>query len=871
MKTLGGVFFLLVGVSIYTVAGGLRGTVKSEDGSPLAFATIYIKQLTTGTATNENGFFDITIPDGQYDLVFQFLGHETLTQSVTVDATVKELNIVLKPQSIVLESAIVRATNEDPAYTVMRKAIAKATYHIQQLDSYSAQVYMKGTGQVKDYPWFVKKEMQKEGIEKGRAFVSESVSEIAYTRPNTFKEKVISVYSDGKDNNTSPNAFIQGSFYAPEIAEIVSPLSPKAFSYYKFEYLGTITDREYEVSKIKVTPRSQGDNVVEGTLFIVEDAWAIHSLDFATTKLGIQFQVKQVYAPIEEKAWLPVSHRFQVYGKVFGFEFEYNYLATLSKYKIQLNKELYAENMEVIDEKLEKVRAKEVKNKNGSKTQDLQKRLEGGQEITRKELRAIVKDYEKQEASEQKEPEVVSNYTFEKDSITYKKDTAYWNAIRPVPLTKLEVKGYIKTDSLVIVEKKKEEGDTVKRQKNNKKGFQPWDILTGDTYQVSKHSNVSIQAPTGGFNTVEGWNLIYRLKFGSILQDTSKTRLTIAPTFRYAFARERASGHLNFTLKNKNYRLKVEGGRYVKQFNGDEPILPIVNTFTTLFLEKNLMKIYERDFIEVQFRKNITPKLSLNTSVEWANRRELVNNSTYKLINNKNVEEYTSNSPYSMESLSFISVPNHTALVASVGVVARPWLKYRIRNGRKDEIDNSSPSLRVHYTKGINGLGSDVDYDRIEAGIKHSVKMGVRGTLDFDLHAGAFLNDRSLYFMDYKHFLGNRTPFTTSDPVGSFRLLDYYAYSTSDKYFAGNAHYQFRRFLVTSIPYVRMLGIREDVFVNYLATPISKNYTEVGYSIDGILRIFRLEAAATFIDGKYVDYGFRIGVATTIAVRFSDN
>ena len=60
----------------------------------------------------------------------------------------------------------------------------------------------------------------------------------------------------------------------------------------------------------------------------------------------------------------------------------------------------------------------------------------------------------------------------------------------------------------------------------------------------------------------------------------------------------------------------------------------------------------------------------------------------------------------------------------------------------------------------------------------------------------------------------------------------------------------FRRFLVTSIYEVRMLGIRENIFLNYLATPTSKNYTELGYSIDGILRIFRLEGAVGFRDGK---------------------
>jgi hypothetical protein len=67
-----------------------------------------------------------------------------------------------------------------------------------------------------------------------------------------------------------------------------------------------------------------------------------------------------------------------------------------------------------------------------------------------------------------------------------------------------------------------------------------------------------------------------------------------------------------------------------------------------------------------------------------------------------------------------------------------------------------------------------------------------------------------------------------------------------------------------------MMGIRENVFVNYLVTPTSGNYSEIGYSIDGILRIFRLEGAASFHDGKYLDFGVRLGISTNIAISFED-
>ncbi len=45
----------------------------------------------------------------------------------------------------------------------------------------------------------------------------------------------------------------------------------------------------------------------------------------------------------------------------------------------------------------------------------------------------------------------------------------------------------------------------------------------------------------------------------------------------------------------------------------------------------------------------------------------------------------------------------------------------------------------------------------------------------------------------------------------------------------------------------------------------------MGYTIDGILRIFRLEGGVSFQDGKYLDYGFRIGITSNFMGNFSDN
>ncbi|MGE0770156.1 MAG: DUF5686 and carboxypeptidase regulatory-like domain-containing protein [Cyclobacteriaceae bacterium] len=873
---------LLAGNAILIYAGGVRGVVTAaESGEPLSYATIFVHQTGTGAVTDEQGKYEINLSPGIYDLAFQYLGYETVSRRVVVAGGFEVVDVLLKSQAIVLQTVTIKAGNEDPAYTIMRKAIAKARYHTQQVDGYTAKVYIKGKGQLKDYPWLAKKALEKEGITKDRLFVQESVSDIVYTRPNKFEEKVVAVFSNGKDNNTSPNSYVFGSFYQPEIAESISPLSPKAFAYYRFEYQGSFRDRDYEISKIRVTPRSRGDNVFEGTLFIVEDWWSIHSLDFEITKLGIKFQVKQIYNPIAQTenesaiAWMPVSQQFNVDATVFGFEFEYNYLATVRDYKITLNPELPVE-MTVIDEKIQKEEAREVKSQFGKKDQDLQERLKSGKEITNKELNKLVKEYEKEERKQMEDPEVMFDTRYEVDSMAYKKDSTFWVEMRPVPLSKQELRGYVISDSLAEVERKREEGDSLKPSKN--KGFQIWDLLRGDNYRLTETSNFSIQTPYGGFNTVEGFNLIYKVQLTRrwVKRDSldlkarpQVSRLSVSPLVRYAFARETYSGFLRVDFRNANTRLTLEGGRYIQQFNHQEPIHPFVNTFTTLFLEQNLMKIYERYYTDLNYRQRFGDKLTFTSNLSVAKRYELFNNSTYKLVN-RDKEAYTPNAPVNLERINSGFNP-HNAVVANVGVEAVPWQKYRMRNGRKYRINNSSPLMSINYTKGIRDVfNSDVDFDQLEIGIKHGIRVGISGKLDVALTAGKFFNRKKMYFMDYQHFLGNRTPFITTDPVGSFRLLDYYLYSTADEYLTANVHYHFRKFLVTRIPFVRLTGITENLFVNYLSTPTSSNYTELGYSLDGILRIFRLEGAVSFINGEYQDYGFRIGIATSIGVNFGD-
>lgn len=856
---------LLLLLATYTAqAQGIKGTIRSASGESLPYATIYVRNLETGSTSNDQGYFEYPLPVGKYDLVFQYLGYKSVVRFVEVTKGFTEVNVLLEPQTIVLKDVEVRAGKEDPAYTIMRKAIAKAKFHQQQLDGYEAEVYIKGSGRLIDSPFFLRKEMAKEGLDSTTAFVTESISKVKYTRPNTYEEEVLSIRSDGQDNNTSPLEYLRGSFYDPMVGQAVSPLSPKAFGYYRFEYLGTFKDRDYEISKIRVIPRSKGDDLFAGELSIVEDHWSIHSLHLATSYMGINFIIHQIYNPIENKVWLPISHQFDVNGTFFGFDFEYNYLATVKNYQIEMNQDLEVE-LVVIDEKVDKELAAKLDAQNKDVAPETIQKLQSGKELTRKELRKVLRDYEKQEMKRDTIPDVeyITNVTI--DSSAYIKDSAFWQTVRPIPLSAYEVKGYQKMDSMALVKKHEAEGDTVKT-KQGQEGFRIYDLLMGNTYKVGDKSHLELKSPllSFNFNTVEGYNFSYELAYTKTFEN--QTWLEVAPLIRYGFSIHELQAKLKTTYKFGDQSLALEGGRYLYQINADEPIYPIINSLTTLMLESNYMKIYQQEFVSMRYKHQISDKYRVGISAEYANRIPLQNQTSHTWFNQSD-KVYTSNAPTNVE-LGQTDFVAHQAFLTGVKFSMKPWQKYYIKNNEQQAINHTSPELILAYDNAIPLADADISYHRWSAEVTQRLDVGIRGRLSYRAGGGGFLAKDSISFLDYNHFMGNRTPVQDIDVVKSFRLLPYYNFSTRGAYFNLLTHYQFRKLFFSRFKFARKRGVREGVFVNYLGTESSLNYTEAGYSIDNIFRLFRIEGVAAFQDGAYLDWGIRFGVAAYLEEMF---
>ncbi|GAA4400152.1 DUF5686 and carboxypeptidase regulatory-like domain-containing protein [Nibrella viscosa] len=853
---------------------GIRGTIQTTKGEPLPYAAVIARGTSTGTMANAEGRFELALKPGTYQIVFQYLGFKTVQKDVEVGNSFTELPVSLEEQAFNLNEVKVGSNQEDAAYSIMRRAIAKAKFHQLQVLSYTARAYSKVSVTITDLPMeFLYKKQLKEAekeanFKKGVPMLNETVSEVTFQQPNTYRQRVIAS-RNSVGENMSVNQYFLTSFYQPEVAKTVSPLSPKAFAYYKFEYEGTYREQGVDINKIKVIPRSYGEGVFRGVIYIIEGTWALHSLQLETIGFeGLTVNIRHLYSPIKG-VWMPVNQRYDVRGKIFGVAGNGQFVISQTFNDLKVNP-AFVEDIQVIDEKKEKP-ATQLSNRD-IKGQKLGDMVAKQKEYSTKNLKQLIKEYEKQERKERKENKeevaVTRNDSTIVDSLAVRRNVTFWDSLRTVPLTSAESKSYVRSDSLKITREIKVQKDSTKKA-TNARTFQVGQLITGNTWNLSKRTTLTWDdlVSSLAYNTVEGYVVEGGLKLTHYLNQKRTDEISLHPVGRYQFGRRQFVGYATAQYRHNRTNLRLSGGRYLYQFNPEPPISPALNTLTTLLFERNFMKLYQKDYfanlsLDAQPFKG---RINFSGSLDYAQRSELANyRENLKPWIDWNQFTFTPNRPDNAE-IGPAAFPTHQALVLNLTATGR--LKagsYRISNGRRVNRRNTSPLLMLNYRKGIAGLGgSNVDYDFVQAGISHSFETGIRSRLSYDVRVGGFLNNRSVYFPDFRHFQGNQFFFQQGDPTSIYRMLPYYDYSTGKRFVEAHVLSEFRKFLLTQITYVRLTGLKENLFVHYLGTPASRHYTEVGYGLDGILRLFRVEVVTQWQDFTYQRVGFRVGTTLT--------
>ncbi len=272
-------FFLLF--MLYCNAGfsqGIRGKLTDATNAPVPFAAIYDETTYAGTTSNAEGYYDLKLEAGKHSLVFKALGYYVVRRKLTTSAEYINLDIQMNEQPVEMKEVVITPGKEDPAYAIMRKVIARAPFHLNQVKEYQADVYLRGTIYLIKIPKIIAKNTEINGkknvLKSGDVYLEESLNQLHFQAPDKYDQKVISFHSTfpGNDNSVNPMNIIRSSLYEPEIEDITSPLAPNAFSFYNYRYEGFFYEGDNTIFKIRVTPKHNNQQLLSGTLYIIGSA-----------------------------------------------------------------------------------------------------------------------------------------------------------------------------------------------------------------------------------------------------------------------------------------------------------------------------------------------------------------------------------------------------------------------------------------------------------------------------------------------------------------------------------------------------------------------------------------------------------------------
>ena len=791
----------------------IKGTVTDDKGNPLPFVNIFEENTYNGTTTNDKGKFTLNVKSENPTIIFQYLGYKTVKKSITKNQFAENLTITLVEENITLKEVVINP-KDNPANEIIRNAIKNKKENSEKTARFKSDFYSRGIIRLKDAPKTImgqKFDFFDEILDSTRSgiiYLSETVSKITFQKPDKMKEVIVASKVSGKDNGFSFNNAASVNFdcyenYLPFEINVVSPIADNAFNYYKYKFEGSFfTENRQQINKIKVIPRRDTEPVMEGYIYIVDDSYAIYATD-------LSIKGNQMQSPAIDKLTLKQSYSYNSNNKIWVKNTQtIDFIAGMLSIKVNGRFTYVYSNFE----------------------------------------------FEKQFAKKTFTNEILS---FEENA--NKKEDAFWNTIRPVPLTEEETTDYQKKDILQTKKKSQKYLDSIDAKHNK---FKFMDILSGYSYKNSfKKWSIDYDGSmmSTSFNTVQGWRLNAGLSYTKYDED-KHTYTRIGSKFDYGFSEKKIRVTANFVHKfnNTNHAfLYINGGSSVNQFNGNNPISNMVNTVSTLFFKNNFMKLYEKNFVSASFGRELVNGVNMNLSAEYDERKPLYNTTDYTVLKSDNL--YSSNNPLSPNDETSAAIAKHNLVKTNIGMRFNFGQKYLSRPDGKYNIPNDDyPALTLGYEKTFAATDKNYEYDFVAAKVNYDVTLGNKGTLELVLKGGKFFNADNISFVDYKHFNGNQTHIGQTDSYTNvFNLLPYYAASTNDSYSETHIEHNDKGYFMNKIPVLKYLQSQLVLGFHNLAVPNRKPYQEFSVGLDnlgfGKYRFFRVDYVRSYQSGYQGD------------------
>lgn len=771
----------------------IQGFVYDESNNPIPYVKIYVKNFTNlGAISDEEGKYYFGCDMGTYEVIYRCIGFEEQTIKVTINDLEPTIQHVwLKQANRELNTVEVETKKKNIGWEIVQNVISHKEELIRQYDSYSVDVYIKGT-ETFDLKKKNKKEetdeepgdlfqKQKEEIEKQingeeRMNFVEINLEKHYQYPNGIKEFRTGYDKVGKPDQIYFQTTTSGDFnfyeslikkYDLHRTPIVSPLHPAGILNYKYRLKEILFENQDTIYKIEISPRSVGTSTMEGFLWVSRKEWVLTKVDVSMRKGNLKkydnFHIVQNYQKIDS-FWVIRDQTFE-YDTKYGKE-------------------------------------------------------------TVKGTTTVA--YSNWNFNRSYPPKFFGNEIGVTTEEAYKRDSTYWGKIRPVPLTKEEQRKKFVQDSLTALytsEKYLDSMDAVFNKitflkvlwfgiehRNRDKKEQWYFSSVADFYQPIGAGGMRMGP---GFQYFKKWE--------------DEQWIDVGGDYTIGFNNWDSRGRLRVYHRYAPKRF----GTWSAWASKEVDLINNWNSWLGTFSRSNW---YLNNKAGAWHRIEVANGLYVSTGATLEHRYPFDSSYTFNTSLDKFLQQENP------EPLYFNS---YNAFRTNVSISYTPFQKYMSEPHRKVVLGSRWPTFSVYWEKGYSGIfNSVVDFDYLSASLEQEFQIGTFGKSFYVFRTGKFVNQDSVLYIDKKFFRESDSDpvfrYLLSQPLYSFQNLDS-SYQTQDFYMEFHYIHHFNGAIINKIPFMKNTGIQALVGGGMLFLPEHNNYfyTEAFAGIERTFKFLR--------------------------------
>lgn len=771
----------------------LKGIISDQEGEPVPFAKVWLKNTSFGTLSNGKGEYQLELSEpGSHEIRFSIVGMEQIDTTIVISDDVLIFNVVLKSAIQQIEEVKVTALNKrKKGKKIMKEVINRRRGFLEASGRYSCQTYCFTS---LDKRKFNRNDTLADSsqLNMEKMNITEWHSNSYYEAKSRYKDVITGFidYTDKAGNlfqvdvdfsrdelgepeielETNPYIFVNGLqdadinifrslIDAPTISQrpLISPLSYNAFAYYNFYLEGSFLENEEMIYEIRVEPIFSQEALFSGTMYIHTKSYEPRGYELAVNKGAMKyFKEMRIICNYENVngALVPKQREFV--------------------YQVKEGKTI----------------------------------INGNSRISHSDYKF---EYDDSDRKFWLETTIFTPEAFERDSL-------YWANICPFYL-KEEEKEFIRVQDSITSYLESE--DYLRQQDSIYNTLNVWDFLFNgvgfrNTFKKQEIWFAGLIQQVVPFG-VGG----YRHKLEAYYEKGFKNnhQLDVTPSIDYGFINRDLKGSLEVGYMYNPRRfshLSVEVGDVYDFVNNYESVQGTLAPSNRVRNRK----------VNVDHKFEVFNGLYFRTGATFSLRQAIDNIQYPGWVNIFG----TFTEPKDFEDYSIF--------ITEVELSFRPRQKYILRGNQKIVTGTKWPLFKLLYKKGYPKVfGGQSDFDFLELGMSDRLDFNSLGASEVEFTAGAFLRKKNLRIIENKFFRTSDL-FFFSDPTRSMQMLDT-SLNTSNQYLQTNFIHHFNGFFLNKVWGLNRLGLEETIGGGLLMIPES-NFNHIEFYV-GLERMFRIK------------------------------